>query len=91
MKHIESYIDSSIETPKNLPSNIVFVLNKLSEYDKRTDGSVLYFDKLDDLCVLVKNAIAAKAMSKKDWSIIIEKYWTHADKIFDKESKSENL
>lgn len=67
-KHTESYIDSSIETPENLPLNILATLKILEEFDKRQDAvAVVYFDKLDDLWVLAKNAIAANVMAKTDW------------------------
>lgn len=91
MKHTESYIDSSIEIPEGLPLNIMKILEMLSEYDKMPDGTVLYFDRLDDLCTISKNAIAANVMSKSDWKVIIRKYYNHADEVFDKEKKNENI
>lgn len=84
MEHKESYIDSTIETPALLPKNILALLQLLSDYDK--DGAWwLYFDRLDDLWVNSKNAIASGAMSKKNWDILEKKYWIHADKVYERE------
>lgn len=77
-RHKESYIDSSIEDPKGLPKNVIAILEMLHDYDR-----------LDDLCVITKNAIGAHAMTEKDWDVIVQKYWVHADIVFDKEEKNE--
>ena len=88
MTHTESYINSSMATPANLPRNILGILKMLSDYD--AEGAWwLYFDRLDDLWVNSKNAIAAGAMSKKDWELLEDKYWIHAEKVYNKESKVE--
>lgn len=78
MEHAESYIDNTIQTPQNLPSNIMVLLDMLSVYDKERN-SICYFDRLDDLWINAKNAIAAGVMSKKDWNILEQKYWIHAE------------
>ena len=89
MEHKESYIDKSIETPGRLPTNVLGILRMLSECDEKGQD-VLYYDRLNDLWVICKNAMAAGAMSKKDWETIKEKYWVHADIISAKEEKDEN-
>lgn len=88
MKHIKSYIDPSIKTPTGLPQNIYGLLNMLEEYDKK-GNSIFYFDRLDDLWVNCKNAIAVNYMSRKDWEVIKQKYWIYADTIYDEEMKNE--
>lgn len=93
-----SYIDNTIENPKNITSDVKWLINELEKYDekRKTDNilySGLYFDRLDDLWVNVKNAVAAGAMSEKSWQIIKNKYWTHAeyiDSIIEKEKKNKN-
>lgn len=85
--HKESYIDASIKTPGGLPKNILWLLELLADYDSR-GAWWLYFDRLDDLWVNSKNAIAAGIMSKKDWEILEKKYWIHADLIYDKEEEN---
>ena len=87
-RHKESYIDSSIEDPKGLPKNVIAILEMLHDYDKEGNWG-LYYDRLDDLCVITKNAIGAHAMTEKDWDVIVKKYWVHADIVFDKEEKNE--
>ena len=69
MKHTESYIDQTIETPENIPKNIKALLQELHKWDESDqDGAdVFYYDRLDDLWVNAKNAVAAGVMSKKDW------------------------
>lgn len=93
MTEIQSYIDNTIETPKDLPKNILWFLKILEDHDNgRKENyelhSVLYFDRLDDLWVNAKNAIAAGVMSQKSWETIEQKYWTHAeyvDSLYEKE------
>ncbi|MBO4704849.1 MAG: hypothetical protein J5647_03830 [Spirochaetaceae bacterium] len=91
MKHTESYIDQTIETPENIPKNIKALLQELHKWDESDqDGAdVFYYDRLDDLWVNAKNAVAAGVMSKKDWKIIEQKYWTHADIVMQKEENNE--
>ena len=55
-------------------------------YDKEGEWA-MYYGRLDDLCILVKDVIADGGMSEKDWETIVKKYWVHADKVFDKESE----
>lgn len=88
--HIESYIDNTIETPKNTPTNILTLLKQLEKYDKE-GNDVLYYDTLDNLWVLCKNAVAAKVMTYKDWDTIDLKYWIHADIVMKKEEENENI
>lgn len=90
MKHTTSYINSMIETPTNLPKNILGILGMLADYDNE-GNNILYFDRLDDLWVNAKNAIAAGVMSKRDWIILEEKYWLHAEMIYSKEKENENI
>lgn len=91
MKHIESYINKTIQNPQNLPKNISYLLKTLEEYDNNDEYFLVYFDKLDDLSILVKNAIAAKAMTTSDWLLLEEKYWKYANEVFKKESSHEYL
>ncbi len=84
MSHTESYIDSSVKTPENLPSNIVALLDILSDCDRKGEWWS-YFDRLDDLWVNAKNAVAAGVMPKESWEILEKKYWLHADLVYDKE------
>ena len=88
--HKESYIDQTIITPRNLPKNILGILNMLCDYD-RIGAWWLYFDRLDDLQVNAKNAMAAGLMSKNDWNVIVDKYWKNADLVYNKEIKNELL
>ncbi len=88
MNHTESYIDHSIQTPKDAPSNILCLLEDLDEYD-RNGMDVAYYDRLDDLWVNAKNAIAAGVMSRTSWKIIEQKYWIHADEVMRREDSAE--
>ncbi len=88
MKHTESYIDDSIKDPEHLPTDVQGILNDLKEYDQNGKWW-LYYDRLDDLCVVTKNAMAANAMTQIAWEIIVKKYWVHADKIYNKECEVE--
>ena len=88
MKHTESYIDNSIKDPEHLPSNVQGILDDLRKYDKEGNG-IGYTDRLDDLWVIVKNAMASNAMSQWAWDVIVQKYWTHADKIYYAECKTD--
>jgi hypothetical protein len=88
MKHTESYIDSSIKDPEGLPSVVVGFLDDLRKYDKEGEWA-MYYGRLDDLCILVKDVIADGGMSEKDWETIVKKYWVHADKIYNKECEAE--
>lgn len=90
MLHTTSYIDHSIETPSGLPQNIQTFLKQLDSYDKQGEWC-LYFDRLDDLWVNSKNAIAANVMTNKDWKILEQKYWIHADEVYDEEMSNENI
>ena len=89
MKHIESYINESIKDPENLPLYIIDILNKLRIADS-TGNSISYFDRIDDLCVIVKNSIVENLMTYEQWGVLKEKYWTYADAVFEKEFKNEN-
>ncbi len=84
MIHKHSYINNSIADPEKLPAYVIDILNKLKEADKVGD-SIYYFDRIDDLCVIVKNAIAINAMSYDSWKIVKEKYWDYAEQIYEKE------
>ncbi|MCR4714283.1 MAG: hypothetical protein K5751_07880 [Treponemataceae bacterium] len=93
MKHTESYIDNTIETPENIPKNIKALLQELHKWDEsgQEGADVFYYDRLDDLWVNAKNAVAAGVMSKKDWKTIEQKYWIHADIVMQKEDNNENI
>lgn len=88
MKHIESYVDSSIKLPQNLPVNILAILEMLEETDKKSSAPILYFDRLDDLWVIAKNSMADNFLSKENWNIIVKKYWIHANAIWEKEKEN---
>lgn len=46
----------------------------------KTEGdSVCYYDRWDDLIILAKNAIAAGALSKKNWENIEKRFWYKAE------------
>jgi len=79
MNHTESYIDHSIQTPEDAPSNILCLLEDLDEYDRK-GMDMAYYDRLDDLWVN-----AAGVMSRNSWKIIEQKYWIHADEVMRRE------
>ena len=89
-KLTESYIDDSIKDPDGLPSNVQGILDDLRQYDKEGNG-IGYTDRLDDLWVIVKNAMASNAMSQWAWDVIVQKYWTHSDIVYKKEIESGNI
>lgn len=88
--HTESYIDHSIPDPKGLPSYVQDLLNCLHEYDQKGQYGI-YDAELDNLCVLVKNAIADGQMTHDDWKTICKKYWEHEEIVLRKELADEDL
>lgn len=73
----ESFVDDGIDVPADVPSNILDILKKLEFCDKE-GNAVGYWDRLDDLVIFAKNAIAAGVLSKKSWEALEMKYWRKA-------------
>lgn len=69
MSHTESYIDFSVKTPENLPSNIVALLDILSDCDRKLSSSKDTVGNKRDLAGTLYCAISEKPRWRANWTL----------------------
>ena len=88
-KHVESYIDTNIFIDEKLPENVLAIIREMESYDKHCPE--LYFDRVDDIDVIAKNAYTDGLISKYTWEKIEKKYIFHAISVANKEDAHANI
>jgi len=77
--HKVPYIDHDIQCTEKIPENLRALIEMLKQCDK--ENPILYFDYMDAFVVNVKNAYAARVISKTAYDALNEKYFIHALRI----------